>query len=95
MAGLVCDGDFNTASMNLHKFNDVYFPNDDFYNCNIFPEEWIEIFMSEVDQRHRGRKVRAGGLRHPREEGAALHAGLHGRRAQEDARTEPTQHQIF
>ena len=46
-AGLVCDGDFNTASMNLHKFNGIYFPNDDFYNCNIFPEEWIEIFMDE------------------------------------------------
>lgn len=48
MAGLVCDGDFNTASMNLHKYNGIYFPNDDFYNCNIFPEEWIEIFMGEV-----------------------------------------------
>ena len=47
MAGLTCDGDFNTASMNLHKYHDIYFPNDDFYNCNIFPEEWIEIFKEE------------------------------------------------
>lgn len=45
MAGLVCDGNFNTGSMNLHKYNGIYFPNDDFFNCNIFPEEWIEIFM--------------------------------------------------
>lgn len=47
MGGLVCDGDFNTASMNLHKFNGIYFPDEDFYNCNIFPEEWIEIFLGE------------------------------------------------
>ncbi len=42
--GLVNDGDYNTTSMNLYKYKDVYFPDQDFYNCNIFPEEWIEIF---------------------------------------------------
>lgn len=47
MAGLVCDGNFNTASMNLHKFNSIYFPDEDFYNCNMFPEEWIEIFHTK------------------------------------------------
>jgi hypothetical protein len=51
MAGLTCDGNFNTASMNLHKYNEIYFPNDDFYNCNIFPEEWIEIFKEEVSMK--------------------------------------------
>lgn len=56
MAGLVCDGDFNTASMNLTKFNEVYFPNDDFYNCNIFPAEWIEIFKPEVGVFYKGEK---------------------------------------
>lgn len=39
MSGLVCDGDFNTGNMNLRKFNGVYFPDEEFYNCNIFPEE--------------------------------------------------------
>lgn len=47
MSGLVCDGDFNTASMNLRKFHSIYFPDEDFYNCNIFPEEWIEVFLSD------------------------------------------------
>lgn len=51
MAGLVCDGDFNTASMNLHKSNGVYFPDEDFYNCNMFPEEWIEIFFQKPEKR--------------------------------------------
>lgn len=49
LCGLVCDGDFNTASMNLHKYNGIYFPDEDFYNCNIFPEEWIEIFKEDHD----------------------------------------------
>ena len=48
MAGLVCDGNFNTAAMNLYKYNNIYFPDEDFYNCNIFPVEWIEIFVEEV-----------------------------------------------
>jgi hypothetical protein len=47
MSGLVCDGDFNTASMNLRKQNGIYLPDEDFYNCNIFPEEWIEVFLPE------------------------------------------------
>lgn len=58
MAGLVCDTHidkkhekksklFNTAAMNLYKFNNIYFPDEDFYNCQYFPPHWIEIFVEE------------------------------------------------
>ena len=30
--------------MNMYKHKNVYFPDNDFYNCNSFPVEWIEIF---------------------------------------------------
>ena len=33
--------------MNLYKYNNIYFPDEDTYNCNIFPVEWIEIFVEE------------------------------------------------
>jgi hypothetical protein len=47
MAGLVCDCKFNTAAMNLYKYNNIYFPDEDFYNCQYFPAHWIEIFVEE------------------------------------------------
>jgi hypothetical protein len=45
ISGLVCDGNYNTAKMNLYRFNGIYFPDDGFYNCNPFPIEWIEVFV--------------------------------------------------
>jgi hypothetical protein len=47
IVGLVSDGECSTASMNLYKFSNVYFPEDDFYSCNIFPSQWIEIFSDD------------------------------------------------
>ena len=47
MLGLVCDGSHDTGSMNLYKFHGIYFPNQDFYNCNIFPLEWLEVFADD------------------------------------------------
>lgn len=44
VVGLVNDDKCNTKSMNLYKYNDIYFPDEDFYNCNKLPIEWIEIF---------------------------------------------------
>lgn len=48
MLGLVCDGSHDTGSMNLYKFHGIYFPNQDFYNCNIFPQEWLEVFSEST-----------------------------------------------
>ncbi|EGR33878.1 hypothetical protein IMG5_033670 [Ichthyophthirius multifiliis] len=42
--GLVYDGEYNTGKLNLQKYNDVYFPDENFYNCNPFPDEWMEMF---------------------------------------------------
>ena len=47
MLGLVCDRNHDTGSMNLYKFHGIYFPNQDFYNCNIFPLEWLEVFADD------------------------------------------------
>lgn len=30
--------------MNLYKYNNIYFPDDDYFNSNPFPPEWMEIF---------------------------------------------------
>jgi len=32
--GLVKDGGYRTSMMNLYKYNNVYFPEETFYNCN-------------------------------------------------------------
>lgn len=42
--GIVCDGEYNTGSLNLYRHSCVFFPDIDFYNCNVFPPEWMEIF---------------------------------------------------
>jgi hypothetical protein len=47
MLGLVCDRNHDTGSMNLYKYHGIYFPNQDFYNCNIFPLEWLEVFAED------------------------------------------------
>jgi hypothetical protein len=47
IVGLVNDGDINTQFLNLERDNDVYFPDSDYYNCNVFPIEWIEIFSQD------------------------------------------------
>ncbi len=55
IVGMVSDGECNTASMNLYKYANVYFPDDDFYSCNIFPSQWIEIFSE--DSSHFNQKI--------------------------------------
>lgn len=34
----------NTKHLNLYNYNDIYFPEDGFYNTNPFPPEWMEMF---------------------------------------------------
>lgn len=43
-AGLSCDGEYNTAKFNLYKYNNIYFPDESYYNSNKFPDEWMEMF---------------------------------------------------
>ena len=45
--GLVCDGAYSTNGIPLTEVNGVYFPTDTYYNCNPFPEVWMEIFQDE------------------------------------------------
>ena len=45
--GLVNDGIKNTERINLYKYTDIYFPDNDYYNCNLLPPEWIELFEEE------------------------------------------------
>lgn len=42
--GLVCDGQYNTENLNLFKFNGIYFPDENFYNSDPFPNEWMEMY---------------------------------------------------
>lgn len=43
-AGLACDGKYNTENLNLYNYNNIYFPDENFYNTNKFPAEWMEMF---------------------------------------------------
>ena len=42
--GLVCDGQYNTENLNLYKYNGIYFPDENFYNSDPFPNEWMEMY---------------------------------------------------
>ena len=60
IVGLVSDGLSDTSSLNLYKVSNVYFPDEDFYNCNILPGQWMEIFteghISAVVENSTGQK---------------------------------------
>ena len=43
-AGLVWDDKYNTENLNLYKYNNIYFPDESFYNSDPFPNEWMEMF---------------------------------------------------
>jgi hypothetical protein len=38
--------------LNLFKYNNVYFPDENYYNCNPFPPEWMEMFDPEGVNQH-------------------------------------------
>ena len=36
--------DSKIENVMLHRYNDVFFPSNSYYNSDPLPEEWIEIF---------------------------------------------------
>ena len=42
--------------MNLFKFNQVYFPDENYYNTNEFPKTWMELFDSKQNIVDRDKK---------------------------------------
>ena len=42
--GLNYDDVYDTEKLNLFKFNDILFPDENYYNTNYFPREWMELF---------------------------------------------------
>lgn len=57
VAGIVNDGEISTQFLNLERVYDVYFSDSDYYNCNVFPIEWIEIFSNEKPKREEREKT--------------------------------------
>ena len=47
--GLMQDQKYNTENFNLYKYNNIYFPDENYYNTNEFPKVWMEIFDSKVN----------------------------------------------
>ncbi len=45
--GLMQDQEYNTENFNLFKYNNIYFPDEAYYNTNEFPKVWMEIFDSK------------------------------------------------
>lgn len=41
--GLVYDGIYDTSRMNLYKCNNIYFPDESYYNSEPLPDVWIEV----------------------------------------------------
>lgn len=41
---MCCDDKYNTENINLYNYNDIYFPDEGYYNANKFPKEWMEMF---------------------------------------------------
>jgi len=42
--GLKKDQEIKTEKIVLYKYGNVYFPNNDYYNSDPLPIEWLEIF---------------------------------------------------
>ena len=42
--GLIQDKKYNTENFNLYKYNNIYFPDENYYNTNSFPKVWMELF---------------------------------------------------
>ena len=42
--GLKKDQEIKTEKIVLYKYGNVYFPNNDYYNSDPLPIEWMEIF---------------------------------------------------
>lgn len=42
--GLKMDQEIKTEQIELYKYGNVYFPNNDYYNSDSMPIEWLELF---------------------------------------------------
>ena len=49
--GITYDGSLNTSNMNLHKHNEhnIFYPDDDYYNSNPLPKEWMSLFQGRTE----------------------------------------------
>ena len=45
--GLMCDDHVETNDIMLYPYNNVYFPDNHYYNSQPLPIEWLEIFESK------------------------------------------------
>ena len=45
-SGLKKDKEIKTEKLFLYKYNQVYFPENTFYNSDPLPIEWLELFES-------------------------------------------------
>ena len=45
--GLMQDQEYDTINFNLFKYNNIYFPDENYYNTNEFPKVWMELFDSK------------------------------------------------
>lgn len=46
--GLKEDSWIKPERMNLYRFNDVFFPENSYYNCDPLPQEWIEVVEEQI-----------------------------------------------
>ena len=44
-SGLVCDGTYDTGSMNLYKYNGIYMPDESYFTGNPLPDIWMELVI--------------------------------------------------
>ncbi len=47
MTGLKRDNEIQLEKLDLFNYNGVFFPEKNYFNCDLVPVEWLEIFESK------------------------------------------------
>ncbi len=50
LVGLKKDKDIQAENVDLYLYNQVYVPEENYFNCDPFPIEWLEIFEKDIDE---------------------------------------------
>jgi hypothetical protein len=47
MVGLKKDQPIQLEDVDLYEYNTCYFPEKDYFNCDLVPIEWLELFETK------------------------------------------------
>jgi len=50
--GMKMDHNIKNNDLNMYNYGDVYFPDPNYFNCDPFPIEWLELFQDRETFMH-------------------------------------------